>query len=369
MGATARPTFSCCRAGNRDDSIKSARLGNWAAGVRRGRKTGAIVKHLLKRTLKPIVCAGALSLLLAGTASAQNYPAHPVRFIVPFSPAGPTDVFARLLAQKLTDKLGQKFFVENQAGAGGNLGMGNAARAAPDGYSVVFVSTSFIVNPSLFAKIPYDPYKDLLPVTLAAVSPNLLSINPSIPAHNVKELVAFLKANPGKYSFGSAGIGTTPHLSGELFRLSQHVDLVHIPFGGSAPAIQSALAGHTPIAFTVITPAVPQVKAGTLRGLAVTTAKRSPALPDVPTLAEAGLTNQEADTMQGILVPAGTPRPIIDLLRREIVAVMELPDVKEKMVALGFETVASTPEEFAERIRVEIPKWAKVIRDANIKVQ
>jgi tripartite-type tricarboxylate transporter receptor subunit TctC len=327
------------------------------------------VKHLLKRTLKPIVCAGALSLLLAGTASAQNYPAHPVRFIVPFSPAGPTDVFARLLAQKLTDKLGQKFFVENQAGAGGNLGMGNAARAAPDGYSVVFVSTSFIVNPSLFAKIPYDPYKDLLPVTLAAVSPNLLSINPSIPAHNVKELVAFLKANPGKYSFGSAGIGTTPHLSGELFRLSQHVDLVHIPFGGSAPAIQSALAGHTPIAFTVITPAVPQVKAGTLRGLAVTTAKRSPALPDVPTLAEAGLTNQEADTMQGILVPAGTPRPIIDLLRREIVAVMELPDVKEKMVALGFETVASTPEEFAERIRVEIPKWAKVIRDANIKVQ
>jgi len=369
MGATARPTFSCCRAGNRDDSIKSARLGNWAAGVRRGRKTGAIVKHLLKRTLKPIVCAGALSLLLAGTASAQNYPAHPVRFIVPFSPAGPTDVFARLLAQKLTDKLGQKFFVENQAGAGGNLGMGNAARAAPDGYSVVFVSTSFIVNPSLFAKIPYDPYKDLLPVTLAAVSPNLLSINPSIPAHNVKELVAFLKANPGKYSFGSAGIGTTPHLSGELFRLSQHVDLVHIPFGGSAPAIQSALAGHTPIAFTVITPAVPQVKAGTLRGLAVTTAKRSPALPDVPTLAEAGLTNQEADTMQGILVPTGTPRPIIDLLRREIVAVMELPDVKEKMVALGFETVASTPEEFAERIRVEIPKWAKVIRDANIKVQ
>jgi len=312
---------------------------------------------------------GALALAPAATAQPQNYPAHPVRFIVPFSPAGPTDVFARLLAERLTTRLGQKFFVENQAGAGGNLGMGNAARAAPDGYSVVFVSTSFIVNPSLFAKIPYDPYKDLAPVTLAAVSPNLLSINPSIPAHTVKELVAFLKANPGKYSFGSAGLGTTPHLSGELFRLSQGVDLVHAPFGGSAPAIQSAIAGHTPIAFTVITPAVPQVKAGTLRALAVTTGKRSPALPDVPTLAEAGLPNQEADTMQGILVPAGTPRPIIDLLRREIVAAMELPDVKEKLAALGFETVASTPEEFAERIRVEIPKWAKVIRDAKIKIQ
>jgi tripartite-type tricarboxylate transporter receptor subunit TctC len=244
-----------------------------------------------------------------------------------------------------------------------------SSRAAADGFPIVFVSTSFIVNPSLFAKIPYDPYKDFAPVTLAAVSPNLLSINPSIPAHNVKELVAFLKANPGKYSFGSAGLGTTPHLSGELFRLSQKVDLVHIPFGGSAPAVQSAIAGHTPIAFTVITPAVPQVKAGTLRALAVTTAKRSPALPDVPTLAEAGLTNQEADTMQGILAPAGTPRPVIDLLRREIIAVMEMPDVRAKMVALGFETVASTPEEFSDRIRAEIPKWGKVIRDAKIKIQ
>jgi tripartite-type tricarboxylate transporter receptor subunit TctC len=332
-------------------------------------KLGANVKSVLSNAVRTIAGVGALSLLLSGTAGAQNYPAHPVRFIVPFSPAGPTDVFARLLAEKLTTKLGQKFYVENQAGAGGNLGMGNAARAAADGYSIVFVSTSFIVNPSLFAKIPYDPYKDFAPVTLAAVSPNLLSINPSIPAHNVKELVAFLKANPGKYSFGSAGLGTTPHLSGELFRLSQKVDLVHIPFGGSAPAVQSAIAGHTPIAFTVIPPAVPQVKAGTLRALAVTTAKRSPALPDVPTLAEAGLTNQEADTMQGILVPAGTPRPVIDLLRREIIAVMEMPDVRAKMVALGFETVASTPEEFSDRIRAEIPKWGKVIRDAKIKIQ
>src|SRR5262245_17672504 len=178
---------------------------------------------------------------------AQTYPTHPVRIIVPFAPAGPTDVFARLLVQKLSQNLGQQFYIENQVGAGGNIGMGNAARAAPDGYTIVFVSTSYIVNPSLYAKIPYDPFKDFAPVTLAAVSPNVLTVHPSIPARTVKELIAEIKANPGKYSFASAGLGTTPHLSGELFKLSQGLDLVHVPFNGSAPAIQSALAGHTPI--------------------------------------------------------------------------------------------------------------------------
>jgi tripartite-type tricarboxylate transporter receptor subunit TctC len=204
--------------------------------------------------------------LLSGTAVAwpvptlaQTYPTRPVRIIVPFAPAGPTDVFARLLVQKLSENLGQQFYIENQVGAGGNIGMGNAARAAPDGYTIVFVSTSYIVNPSLYAKIPYDPYKDFAPVTLAAISPNVLTVHPSIPARTVKELIAEIKANPGKYSFASAGLGTTPHLSGELFKLSQGLDLVHVPFNGSAPAIQSALAGHTPIAFTVVTPVVPQV--------------------------------------------------------------------------------------------------------------
>jgi tripartite-type tricarboxylate transporter receptor subunit TctC len=302
-------------------------------------------------------------------AHAQTYPTHPVRIIVPFAPAGPTDVFARLLVQKVSQNLGQQFYIENQVGAGGNIGMGNAARAAPDGYTIVFVSTSYIVNPSLYAKIPYDPFKDFAPVTLAAVSPNVLTVHPSIPARTVKELIAEIKANPGKYSFASAGLGTTPHLSGELFKLSQGLDLVHVPFNGSAPAIQSALAGHTPIAFTVVTPVVPQVKEGKLRALAVTTPRRSPALPEVPTLAEAGLPDQEADTMQGILVPAGTPKAIIDLLHGEIVKVMALPDVKERMAVLGFEPVANTPEEFAARIKAEIPKWGKVIRDANIKAE
>jgi tripartite-type tricarboxylate transporter receptor subunit TctC len=300
---------------------------------------------------------------------AQTYPTRPVRIIVPFAPAGPTDVFARLLVQKISQNLGQQFYIENQVGAGGNIGMGNAARAAPDGYTIVFVSTSYIVNPNLYAKIPYDPYKDFAPVTLAAISPNVLTVHPSIPARTVKELIAEIKANPGKYSFASAGLGTTPHLSGELFKLSQGLDLVHVPFNGSAPAIQSALAGHTPIAFTVVTPVVPQVKEGKLRALAVTTPHRSPALPDVPTLAEAGVPDQEADTMQGILVPAGTPKAIIDLLHSQIVNVMTLPDVKERMAVLGFEPVANKPEEFAARIAAEIPKWGKVIRDANIKAE
>ena len=303
------------------------------------------------------------------SALAQTYPSRPVRVIVPFAPGGPTDVFARIVTQRMSTDLGQQFYVENLGGGGGNTGMGNAARAAPDGYTIVFVSTSFIVNPSLHPKIPYDPYKDFAPVTLAAISPNLLTIHPSIPVNDVSGLIAFLKENPGKYSFASAGVGTTPHLAGELFKLTQKLDLVHVPFNGSAPAIQSTLAGHTPIAFTVITPAVPQVRDGKLKALAVTTAKRSPALPDVPTLAEAGLANQESDTMQGILVPAGTPQPIIDLLYREVVKVIGLPDVKDRMAELGFETVADTPDEFTSRIKVEIPKWAAVIHDANIKVE
>jgi tripartite-type tricarboxylate transporter receptor subunit TctC len=330
------------------------------------RISGGNAMKLSRRKLLQLAAGAAALPAVSRVTWAQAYPSRPVRMIVPFAPAGPTDVLARLIAQKLSQEVGRQFIIENQVGGGGNIGMGNAARAAADGHTLVFVSSSFIVNPSLYAKLPYDPYKDFAPVTLAAVSPNLLSVHPSIPAKDVKELIAFLKANAGKYSFASAGVGTTPHLSGELFKLSQKLDLVHVPFNGSGPAIQSALGGHTPIAFTVITPAVPQVKEGKLRALAVTTPKRSPALPDVPTLAEAGLPDQEADTMQGILVPAGTPKPIIDLLHREIVKAMDLPDVKEKLAVLGYETVASTPDEFAARIRAEIPKWAKVIRAANI---
>lgn len=306
---------------------------------------------------------------LSQVASAETYPTRPVRMIVPFAPGGPVDVLTRLIAQKLTQSLGQQFYVENQAGAGGNLGMGAGARAVADGYTVTVVSTSFLVNPSLYPKIPYDPRKDFAPVTLAAVSPNVLTIHPSIPANNVKELIAFLKANPGKYSFAHAGKGTTPQLSGEMFKRSQDLDIVGVAFNGSAPAIQSALGGHTPIAFTVLTPAVPQIKEGLLRALAVTTPKRSAAVPEVPTLAEAGLLEQEADTIVGILVPSGTPQSIVASLHGAIVGAMGQPDATEKLAALGFEAIASTPDEFAARIATDMPKWANVIRAANIKAE
>jgi tripartite-type tricarboxylate transporter receptor subunit TctC len=247
----------------------------------------------LRRRVLPVLALAAFT-VYASLASAGAYPEKPVHVIVPFAPGGPADVLARLIAEKLSLRLGQRFYVENQPGAGGNLGMAAAARANPDGYTIIVVGPSFVVNPSLFAKIPYDPIRDFSPVTLAAVSANVLVVHPSIGANTVKELVAFLKANPAKHSFAHPGIGTTAQLAGEMFRRAQSVDMVAVSFNGSAPAIQSALGGHTGLAFTVITPAVPYVKEGTLRGLAVTTLKRSSALPDVPTTTEAGFPDQDS---------------------------------------------------------------------------
>ena len=318
-------------------------------------------------------CLASLLLLsAAGAALAQgagDYPNRPVKIVVPFAPAGPTDVVARIMAQKFTERLGKQFYVENMAGAGGNLGMGNVARAAPDGYTILFASSSIVVNPSLYPKIPYDPYKDFEPVSVPATAPNILLVNPSVPAKDVKELVAFIKANPGKISYASAGTGTTPHLSSELLKLTLKLDIVHVPFGGAGPAIQSLVAGHTPMGFTSMPPAVPLIKEGKLRALAVAAPKRSAALPDVPTLDELGFKDQEADTFQGVLVPAGTPKPIVDLLHKEIVAIVALPDVKERFAQLGLEIIANSPDEFTAQIKREIEKWGNVIREANIKAE
>jgi len=320
-----------------------------------------------------VSCLVSLSVLFAaGAPSAQgagDYPNRPVKIVVPFAPAGPTDVVARIIAQKFTERLGKQFYVENMAGAGGNLGMGNVARAAPDGYTILFASSSIVVNPSLYPKIPYDPYKDFEPVSIPATAPNILLVNPSVPAKDVKELVAYIKANPGKISYASAGTGTTPHLSSELLKLTLNLDIVHVPFGGAGPAIQSLVAGHTPMGFTSMPPAVPLIKEGKLRALAVAAPKRSAALPDVPTLDELGFKDQEADTFQGVLVPAGTPKPIVDLLYKEIVAIVALPDVKERFAQLGLEIIANTPDEFTAQIKREIEKWGRVIREANIKAE
>jgi tripartite-type tricarboxylate transporter receptor subunit TctC len=323
---------------------------------------------LLRRQFLTLAASAATWSALPSIAGTQVYPVRPVRVIVPFAAGGPADVLARLIAKSLSKSFGKQFYVENQPGAGGNLGMGSGARATADGNTITVVGTSFVVNPSLYGKIPYDPYKDFAPVTLAATCPNVLVVHPSIPANNVAELIAFLRASPGKYSFAHSGVGTTPQLSGEMFKQSQGLDIVAIPFGGSSPAIQSTVAGHTPIAFTVLTPAVAQVKDGTLRALAVTTAKRSPAIPDVPTLSEAGLANQEADTILGVLVPANAPKEIVELLYLGVSNAMLEADVRETLATLGFEPVVDTPDEFSVRIRADIAKWSKVIEDAHIKV-
>lgn len=308
-----------------------------------------------------------IAIIVAPASFAQGkYPDRPVKIIVPFAPAGPTDVMARLIAQKLSMALGQQFFIENHAGAGGNIGMTAAAKSPPDGYTILVASSSYVVNPSLYAKNPYDPYKDFEPITLAAASPNVIAVHPDIPAKTLKELIDLVKANPGKYTLANPGIGTTPHLAGELFKLSTKLDLTSVPFGGAGPAVQSAIAGHTPIMVSAIPPAAPQIQGGKLRGLAVTGAKRSAALPDVPTTAEAGLKGQESETMQGIFVPAGTPKAIVALLNAEIVKVMALPDVQEKCKQLGFDVVANTPAQFAAYIKSEVDKWQGVIRDAKI---
>ena len=311
------------------------------------------------------------ALFTAYGAQAQDtagYPARPVKIIVPFAPAGPTDTMARLIAQKLSDSLGKQFYVENHPGAGGNLGMAMVANAAPDGYTLLLVSSSVVVNPSLYEKVPYDVYKSLAPITLAGSSPNILVVHPSVPAKDVKELIAYVQANPGKVSFASPGFGTTASLAAENFKYALKLDIQPVPFNGAGPALNAVVGGQVQIGFMALPPVTPHLKAGTLRALAMTTDKRVAAAPDVPTMAEAGVPgDQISDVMQAVFAPGGTPKPIIDLLQKEIAKAVAAPDVKSKLNSLGFDAIADTPEHFAARIRAEVPKWAKVIETAKIE--
>ena len=319
----------------------------------------------------PVRVFGAIVALLLGVAAsfAQGYPNKPVRVVVGFAAGGPSDVIGRIVAQKLSEALGHQFYVENVGGAGGNTAAGQVARAAPDGYTIHIISTGFMVNPSLYAKVPYDPIKDFAPVTLVAYSPNVVVVNPSVPAKTVQELVQLIRDNPAKYSFAGPGVGSTPHLSGEQFRLAFKLDLIHVPFTGAGPAIQATIGGHTPIAFTALPPALAAVKDGKLRMLGVAAAERAASMPDVATFTEQGVKDQESDTLTGLVVPAGTPKEIVDLLQKEIAKAVAQPDVKKKLATLGFVPVANTPEQFGARIKLEIEKWGKVVRDANLKIE
>jgi tripartite-type tricarboxylate transporter receptor subunit TctC len=302
-------------------------------------------------------------------ASAEGYPTKPVRIVVGFTAGGPTDAIARIVAQRLSDSLGQQFVVENQGGAGGNTAAGQVARATPDGYTIMAISTGFVVNPSLYAQVPYDPIKDFAPISLVAASPNIVVVNPSVPAKTLSELVQLIRDNPGKYSFAGPGVGSTPHLGGELFRLAFGLDLVHVPFAGAGPAVQATVGGHTPIAFTALPSSLSAIQAGQLRALGIAAPKRSASMPDVPTFAEQGIKDQDAETLTGIVAPAGTPKEIVDLLYREIAKAVAQPEVKERLTTLGFDPVANTPDEFGARIRLEIDKWGKVVRDAKLRIE
>jgi tripartite-type tricarboxylate transporter receptor subunit TctC len=322
----------------------------------------------------PLICfaIGLASLISAidRPVQAKDYPTRPVKIVVPYPPGGAVDVIARLIAQKLSEGLGGQFYVENLSGAGGDIGTGAVAAAPADGQTMLFVSPDFIVRPLVKSKVPYDPIASFAPVTLVANSPAVISIHPSMPAKNMKELLALLKSIPGKYTLATPGYGTLPHLEGErLYKLSYGLDVLHVPFQGFAPAVTSTIAGHTSILGAPIPLVAPYIKDGKLRAIAIESSKRSSVLPDVPTLDEAGVPDQEGGFSGGILVPAGTPKDIVDVLHREIVRIVSLPDVKEHLATLGFDPVANTPEEYAAWIKAESVKWGNVVRATNIKIE
>lgn len=314
-----------------------------------------------------IVIIGVASSLASFAQPADPYPARTLRMIVPWPPGGSTDALARILAQRLTTALGQQVVVDNRGGAGGNIGTGIAARSTADGYVMVLVSSSFVVNPTLYASVPYDPIKDFAPVSYVASAPSVLLLHPSVPARSLKELVALAKARPGTLNCASPGSGTAQHFATELFKLAAGVDITHVPYTGGA-MMAPLIGGHVQTGFISVPAAQPHVASGALRAIAITSLKRSPAMPDVPTFDESGYRNFEVDHMQGLLVPAGTPRRIVERLSGEVRRAIDDPDVKKRLHFLGFEPVGNTPDEFAGQIRAQLVKWEKLVKQARIKV-
>jgi tripartite-type tricarboxylate transporter receptor subunit TctC len=331
-------------------------------------RSKTLSNHGSRITAHAVAAALALA-MIATAASAQQYPTRPVRLIAHSAPGGTSDILGRLVAAKLTESLGQQVVVENRAGASGIIGVDAAVKAAPDGYTMLITQTSIAINPSMFAKMPYNAQRDLAPVTKLVSAPNLLVVHPSVPATSVKGFIALAKARPGLLINGSPGQGTSPHLSAELFKGMTGIPLDHVQFKGAGMAIVSLLSGEISVMFTTPPTAMPYLKAGRLRPLGVTTLKRVEALPEVPAIAEAGVPGYESVQWFGMLVPAGTPRPIVDRLNQDIGRALRSTEMKERLGGLGLEVDLSTPEQFAAHIRSETEKWAKVIKTMGIKPQ
>ncbi len=303
-------------------------------------------------------------------AAAQDYPTKAIRFIAPNLPGGPTDILARVIGQKLSEGLGQPVIVDNRAGAGGNIGTDLAAKSRPDGYTLVTGNNAtFGANVTLYKKLPFDPVKDFTPVVLVATQPNILVVNPSLPVHSVTELIVYAKTRPGKLNYANSGIGAAAHLAAELFKNMTGTDIKSIQYKSAAPALMDLIGGDCHLMFATSLSVQPHIQSKKVRALAVTTAMRTRAMPDLPTIAEAGVPGFEATTWHGVLVAAGTPPAIVNKLNAEINRILQMPDVREKLAGLGAEILGGTPKEFADHIQREIPKWAKVIKDANIQIE
>jgi tripartite-type tricarboxylate transporter receptor subunit TctC len=321
------------------------------------------MKQTLRGMLAVAVALGALA-----AHGAQTYPSRPIRIIVPFPPGAATDTIARLVGQKLTETWGQQVIVDNRSGAGGNLGMGIAANASGDGHTVLFVSSSFMVNPGLYSKIPYDPYKSFIPISNLSASPHVFFAHPSQPMKSMRELVDAVRKDPKKYSMATPGIGTVPHLSARLLAIDARLDLVTVPYGGGGPSLVAVLGNQVPLGCQAIPPVTPHIQAGRVRAFAVTAAERSKTAPEIPTMAELGFKGQESRTITGMLVPAGTPPAIVKKLYEEVGRAMRKPDVTQRVLEMGADVIVSSPQEFTAEIKSEVERWRKVVKEANITV-
>jgi tripartite-type tricarboxylate transporter receptor subunit TctC len=318
--------------------------------------------------MKKLLSIAFLSLAIFGkTGLAQEYPIKPIKVVVPYAPGGPSDIFARILFQKITELSGKSFIIENKPGASANIGIQQVAKSSPDGYTLLLASSAFVINPSLIPTSGYDASRDFAPISLPASSPNIIVVSPSFPAKNFKDFLALIKQNPGKYDYSSPGPGTSPQLTAELLKLRANLDIKHIGYNGGGPALQAVLSNDVPISFAVLPPTVQQINGGKILGLAVTSLTRYPSLPDIPTVAESGVPEFEGETIQFLMAPAGTPKSVIQKLNQEVARALSGQEIRNKLASMGFIVNVLTPDQSEQKIKTEVEKWARVIKANNIQ--